>query len=71
MQDLYRQKTIMGTGNFPGGPVAKTLCSLGSGLRFDPWSQDQVPHAATESSPAETEKRDPECHNEDLAQPNK
>ena len=30
--------TIIITGDFPGGPVAKTLCSQCRGCRFHPWS---------------------------------
>ena len=28
--------------HFPGGPVAKTLCSQSRGLRFNPWSGYQI-----------------------------
>ena len=46
---------------FPGGPVAKTLRSQCKRARFDPWSGNQVPHVATESSNATT--KDPSrCH---------
>ena len=40
-----KQMTITKRGNFPGGPVAKTLHSQSRGPRFDPWSGDQIPHA--------------------------
>ena len=29
-----------GTGDFPGGPVARTLCSQCRGPGFDPWSRN-------------------------------
>ena len=38
--------------DFPGGPVAKTLCSRGRGPGFNPWSGNQIPHAAAKSSHA-------------------
>ena len=31
---------------FPGGPVAKTLCSQ---CRFDPWSRKKIPHTQTKT----------------------
>ena len=40
--------------DFPGGPVAKTLCSQYRGLEFDPWSRNQIPYATTKSSGATT-----------------
>ena len=40
--------------DFPGGPVAKTLCSSCCGPRFNPWSGNQIPRAATKSSHAAT-----------------
>ena len=48
--------------DFPGGPVAKTPCSRCRGPRFDPWSENYIPHAATKSSHAAT--KDPKCHNQ-------
>ena len=39
-------------GDFPGGPVAKTLHNQCRGHRFNPWSGNEIPHAATESSQA-------------------
>lgn len=33
-------------GDFPGGPVAKTPCSLCRRPRFDPWSGNQILHSA-------------------------
>ena len=36
--------------DFPGGPVAKTLCSQCRGLRLDPWSGNYIPHATSKSS---------------------
>ena len=35
--------------NFSGGPVAKTLLSQCRGPRFDTWSGNQIPHAATKT----------------------
>ena len=32
------QDSKMSLGDFPGGPVAKTLCSQGRGPEFHPWS---------------------------------
>ena len=32
-----------------GGPVAKTLRSQCRGLRFDPWSENEIPHASTKA----------------------
>ena len=42
------------TGDLPGGPVAKTQRSQCRGPRFDPWSGNWIPHAATKSSCATT-----------------
>ena len=39
-----------------GGPVAKTLCSQCSGPKLDPWSGNQMPHAAMKI-------KDPACCN--------
>ena len=36
-------------GDFPGGPVAKTLCSQCKGLRFKPWSGSWIPCVATKT----------------------
>ena len=41
-------------GDFPGGPVTKTLCSQCRGPGFDPWSMNQIPHTAIRK------KKDPE-----------
>ena len=56
--------------DFPGGPVAKTLPSQCRGPGFNPWSGNQVPHAAIQSSqqatktPCATMKvEDPMCCN--------
>ena len=38
--------------DFPGGPVAKTPCSQYRGPRFNSWSGNWIPHAATKSSHA-------------------
>ena len=54
--------------DFPSGPVAKTLCSQGRGLWFDPWSGNQIPQATAMSS--QTAAKDPTGLNEDLPQPN-
>ena len=48
-------------GDFLSGPVAKTLCFQHRGPRFDPWSENWIPHAATKSSCAST--KHPACHN--------
>ena len=40
--------------DFPGGPVAKTLCSQCRGPRFNPWSGNWIPHAATKNLHATT-----------------
>ena len=34
--------------DFPGSPVAKTLCSQWRGLQFNPWSGNWILHAAVE-----------------------
>ena len=44
------------SGDFPGGRVAKTLCSQCWGLRFDPWSGNWIPQATT---------KNPTCHSKD------
>ena len=36
----------MQRGDFPGGAVAKTPCSQGRGPGFNPWSENEIPHAA-------------------------
>ena len=38
------------SGDFPGGRVAKTLCSQCRGHRFDPWSGNWIPQATTKKS---------------------
>ena len=53
----YREQTR----DFPGGPVAKTPCSQWRGPRFNPWSGNWIPRAATKSPHAAT--KDPACHN--------
>ena len=40
--------------DFPGGPVAKTLCSQSMGPGFNPWSGNLMSYAATKSSHAAT-----------------
>ena len=35
--------------DYPGGPVAKTLCSQRRGLRFNPWSKKKIPHITAKS----------------------
>ena len=39
----------MSNRDFPGGPVAGTLSAPCRGPRFDPWSGNQIPRAATKS----------------------
>ena len=48
-------------GDFPGGPVAKTLSSQCSGPRFNHWLGNWIPYAVTKSLHATT--KDPTCHN--------
>ena len=36
-------------GDFSGGPVAGTLCSQCRGPRFNPWSENYIPHTATKT----------------------
>ena len=43
--------------DFPGGPAAKTLYSRGRGPGFNPWSGNQIPHAATKTSYAAAKTR--------------
>ena len=45
-QQYYLLETL--SQDFHGGPVAKTLHSQCRGPRFNPWSRNQGPHAATE-----------------------
>ena len=47
--------------NFPGGPVAKAAHYQCRGPGFQPWSGNQISHAATKSSHATT--KDPMCCN--------
>jgi len=42
---------IVSQGDFPGGPVAKTLCSQSTGPGFNPWLGNHIPHA-TAKDPA-------------------
>ena len=51
--------------DFPGGPVGKTPHYQCRGPCLDPWSGNQVLHAATKSSHAATKK--PACRNKDPA----
>ena len=44
---------------FPAGPVAKTPCSQCRGPRFNPWSENQIPHVTTKGLHA----KDPACCN--------
>ena len=56
----YRYRKFS-NGDFPGGPVTKTLHSQCRGTRFNPWlGKTRFPHATTKSSHAVT--RDPECY---------
>ena len=48
-------------GDFPGGPMAKTVNSQCRGPGFDPWSGNQIPHATTKGSHAAVKY--PACHN--------
>ena len=36
-----QRKVYRSSKDFPGGPVAGTLCSQGRGLRFSPWSESR------------------------------
>ena len=54
--------------DFPGGPVAETPGSQCTGLGFDLWSGNYIPHAATKSLQATT--KDPTCHSKDPVQLN-
>ena len=47
--------------DFPGGPVAKTLCFQFRGHRFNPWSGNWIPHATTKCEHAQLEA--PTCCN--------
>ena len=46
---MSKNNLIKNWGDFPGGPVAKTLCSQYRGLVFNPSSGNQIPHAITMS----------------------
>ena len=48
-------------GDFPGGPVAKTLWSQCRGPGLHPWSGNEIPQATTKSLNDKT--RDLACHN--------
>ena len=63
--EAFKEKTA----GLATGPVAKTLHSQCRAPGFDPWTGNQIPHAANKGSHAKT--KDPTCHNEDLVQPNK
>ena len=39
---------------FPGGPVAKTMCSKAGGTGLIPGQESKIPHAAAETSQAST-----------------
>ena len=41
--------TIAQSRDFPGGPAAETPHSQSKGPGFDPWSQNQIPHATTKT----------------------
>ena len=54
----WKPDSVAGTGHiainkmsrdFPGGSVVKTLNSQCRGLKFDPWSGNQIPYAVTKS----------------------
>ena len=51
----YSRKTLL-HGDFPGGPVANTPCSQCGELGFNPWSGNEIPHAAAKSSHVATER---------------
>ena len=53
INETYPLKDLL-TRDFPGGPEPRTLCSQCRGPRFDPWSGNYIPHAATKSSHATT-----------------
>ena len=57
-------------GDFPGGPVAKTLSSQCRGLGLIPGQGTKIPQAATKSPHADKTK-DPVCCNKDMALSNK
>ena len=49
------------TRDFPGDPVAKTLCSQYKGPEFDSWLRNQIPHATTRDLHTEMKIEDPMC----------
>ena len=57
------------SGDFPGGPVAKTPCSQCWGPGFSPWSgtSSLIPQLRV----CMTQVIDPACYSKDPAQPNK
>ena len=46
-------------GDFSGGLVAKTPRGQRRGPRFDPWSENQIPHASTKNLHAANIKKIP------------
>ena len=42
--------------DFPGGPVAKTLHPQSRGPRFDPWSENWIPHATSKAQCSQINK---------------
>ena len=48
MNHLYLYKIVFKNhlGDFPSGPVVKTLCSHTIGYRLAPWSGSKIPHAS-------------------------
>ena len=45
----FADKILSPEWDFSDGPVAKTLGSQCTGSRFDPWSGNYIPHAATKT----------------------
>ena len=50
MKRLPQGPDQQGPGDFPGGPVAKTLCSQCRGPGFNPWSGKLIPYATIQES---------------------
>ena len=46
----WQEYTELYKGHFPGGPVAETPSSQCRGPGYDPWSGNQIPHAAAKRS---------------------
>lgn len=52
MAPTYAESKKKGYKDFPGGPVAKIMCSQLEGAGFDPWSGSVRSHAITKSGSA-------------------